>query len=116
MNNQINNEILYRMALKKIWELMQQNPEKNTELGNELEMLVALVEAYESIHYQMPIYEPIEIIKQRMKEKNLKQKDLIEFIGNKNRVSKILNKKSELTSSMIHKLSKGLNIPIDRLI
>jgi len=116
MNDNLINDISYKLALKKNYDLMQQNPEKESSSGQELEMLVTLVEAFETIHYPMPVSEPIDIIKSIMKEKKLTQKDLIPYIGNISRVSKILNGKSELTTSMIRKISKGFNIPADRLI
>ena len=50
-----------------------------------------------------------------MLQNGLKQVDLIPFIGDKTMVSKVLNRKRELTLSMIKRLSKGLNIPISRL-
>ena len=47
---------------------------------------------------------------------NLKQKDLIPYIGNKSKVSELLNRKFSLFISMIRNLSQALNIPAERLL
>jgi HTH-type transcriptional regulator/antitoxin HigA len=46
----------------------------------------------------------------------LKQKDLVDMIGFKSRVSEIMNKKRKLTLEMIRKLNADLNIPTEVLI
>ncbi len=51
-----------------------------------------------------------------MEKENLKQKDSIPFIGDKTKVSRVLNYHQELTLSMIQKRSKGLNIPVSLFI
>ena len=60
--------------------------------------------------------DPIEAIKIRMEEMNLKQKDLIGIIGGKSRVSEILNKKKKLTVEMIRDLERILNISASVLV
>ncbi len=109
-------EEAYELALKKIRQLIRQNPAANSAEGKELEMLVTLVEAYEEIYYPLPFTEPIMYLKSVMEERNLKQTDLIPFIGTKSEVSKILNGKRELTISMIRNLAKGLHLPVQRLV
>lgn len=112
----LQNEIHYKNALLRIRELMKMQPKTGTREGNELDMLASLVEAYELIHVPMQPKDPIAFLKYKMEMDNLKQKDLIPFIGDKTRVSKILNYKQELTVTMINKLSKGLSIPVSLLI
>lgn len=62
-------------------------------------MLGLLIDAYENKHY------PIEAIKIRMEEMELKQVDLVGVIGGKSRVSEILNRKRKLTVEMIRNLT-----------
>lgn len=106
----------YKKALKQIWDLMQKNPELGTAEAEQLEMLTTLVEAYEEIHYPMQPTDPISFLKYKMEVSNLKQKDLIPYIGDKTKVSKVLNRKQELTISMVQRLSKGLKIPVNLLV
>ena len=51
-----------------------------------------------------------------MEQMNLKQKDLVQYIGNSSKVSEILNKKISLSLKMITNLSYGLHLPLDILI
>ena len=75
-----------------------------------------LIENYENKYYPIEAPDPIEAIKIRMEEMNLKQKDLIGIIGGKSRVSEILNKKKKLTVEMIRDLERILNISASVLV
>ena len=88
----------------------------NTPEGDEIEILAALVEAYEEKHHAIEAPDPIEAIKFRMDQLGLKDADLTEFVGQRSRVSEVLNKKRALSLKMIRNLNKGLNIPLDALV
>ena len=60
--------------------------------------------------------DPIEAIKIRMEEMNIKQKDLVGIIGGKSSVSEVLNKKKKLTVDMIRELEGFLNISASVLV
>jgi HTH-type transcriptional regulator/antitoxin HigA len=106
----------YDQTLKRIDMLMDLEPEIGSIEGDELEILVLLVEKYEEQHWAIAIPDPIEAIKYRMEEMNLKQKDLISIIGSKSKVSEVLNRKIGLSLSMISNLSSQLHIPLEVLI
>jgi len=109
----IKNEQNYTDTLSKIEDLM--SAKQNTPQMDELEVLTTLVEAYEEQFYKIDAPDPIEAIKFRMEQESLKQKDLIEIIGSKSRVSEVLNRKRKLTIEMIRNLHKQLHIPIESL-
>lgn len=88
----------------------------NTPEGDEMEILAALAEAYEEKHHAIDPPDPIEAIKFRMEQMNLKDTDLIEYLGQRSRVSEVLNKKRRLSLTMIRSLNKGLHIPLECLI
>ena len=88
----------------------------NSKEGDEAEILSLLIEDYENKLYPIEAPDPIEAIKIRMEEMNIKQKDLVGVIGGKSRVSEILNKKKRLTVDMIRKLEKMLHISATVLI
>ncbi len=69
----------YREALKQIEGLMMAMPE--TEEGERLDVMVTLVEAYESKHYALDLPDPVEAIKFEMERKGLSVKDLEPMIG-----------------------------------
>lgn len=112
----IKNEQEYDEALDAVDELMELDPELGSRKSDKLEVLILLIEKYEEVNWNIDIPEPVEAIKYRMEEMQLKQKDLIPFIGNKSKVSEVLNKKVELSLVMIRKLSEALHIPLEVLI
>lgn len=110
----IKNEQDYQNALKKL-ELIF-DAKKETPEGDELEILSILIDQYENENFPIDMPDPIEAIKFRMEQMGLKQKDLVEIVGFKSRVSEILSKKRKLTLDMIRKLNVSLRIPTEVLI
>lgn len=89
---------------------------KDTQDGDEMEILSILIDKYENENYPIDMPDPIEAIKFRMEQLDMKQKDLAAAMGFKSRVSEILNKKRKLTLEMIRKLNLVLNIPTEVLV
>lgn len=110
----IKNEREYDAALARIDQLMDADPE--TPQGDELELLVTLVELYEKVVHPIDPPDPIEAIKFRMEQLGLKQKDLIPFIGSRSKVSEVLSRRRPLSIAMIRQLHGGLGIPADILL
>jgi len=104
----------YRRTLKEIEGLMRAKPK--TPEGDRLDVLVILVEAFERKHYPLDLPDPIEAIKYHMEQNGLQPRDLIPYIGSRNRVHEVLNRKRALTLKMIWHLHKGLGIPAESLI
>ena len=84
--------------------------------AEEMEILVALVEAYENKHYPISPADPIEAIKFRMEQQGLTPRDLETYIGSSGRVSEVLNRKRALSLRMIKRLHEGLRIPYESLL
>ncbi len=110
----IKTETDYEKALERLELIFDSAPE--TKEGDEAEILSLLIENYENQYYPIDAPDPIEAIKIRMEELNLKQKDLIGVIGGKSRVSEILNKKKRLTVDMIRELERMLQISASVLV
>ncbi|MBO2545990.1 MULTISPECIES: type II toxin-antitoxin system HigA family antitoxin [unclassified Salegentibacter] len=104
----------YEQALERLEVIF--DADSNSKEGDEAEILSLLVENYENQHYPIEAPDPIEAIKIRMEEMNLKQKDLVGIIGGKSRVSEILNKKKRLTVDMIRELERILHISASVLV
>ena len=104
----------YDRALAEIERLW--GAEEGTEAGDKLDILLVLVEDYEEKHHQISPPSPIEAIKFRMEQMNLTRKDLEPYIGNRGRVSEILNQRRELSLNMIRNLHSNLSIPLESLI
>ena len=104
----------YRRTLKEIGGLM--NAKRGTPEGDRLDVLVTLVEAWEAKRYPLDIPDPVAAIKYHMEQSGLAPRDLIPFIGSRNRVHEVLNRKRPLTLKMIWRLHTGLGIPAESLI
>ena len=104
----------YRRTLKEIEGLM--NARRGTPDGDRLDVLVALVEAWEAKHYPIDLPDPVEAIKNHMEQQGLKPRDLVPYLGSRNRVYEVLNRKRPLTLKMVWRLHSGLGIPAESLI
>ena len=67
-------------------------------------------------HYSIAPPDPIDAIKFRMEQMEMTNADLVKYLGSKSRVSEILNRKRNLSLSMIKSLYKELKIPADNLL
>ncbi|MDY6800896.1 MAG: helix-turn-helix domain-containing protein [Bacteroidota bacterium] len=109
----------YNEAIERIYELIQSSEntiEPDTAEGEELELLSLLVELYEKEHYPIETPNPIEAIKFRMEQMNLKQSDVAPLFGGKTRVSEVLHGKRTLSLKMITLLHRYLGIPLESLV
>ena len=110
----IKSEADYDAALTAIDRLMGATP--GTAEGDELDILVTLVEAYEAAHWPIEAPDPISVIEHVMEARGLRQKDLAAVIGSQPRASEVLNRRRPLTLPMIRALSAQWNLPADLLV
>ncbi len=109
----------YNQACERIYVLINSTEkaiEPDSPEGEEIELLSLLVEKYEHEHYPIEVPNPIEAIKFRMEQMNLKQTDVAPLFGGKTRVSEVLHGKRPLTLKMITLLNRYLGIPLESLI
>ena len=110
----IRDEQSYNQSLKRIevlWGAKLGTPE-----GDELDVLMTLVEVYEEKHFPMPPSDPVEAILFRMDQMGLRRKDLERFLGPKSRVSDVLNRKRSLSMKQVINLHYGMDIPYENLL
>ena len=110
-----NDDDLWR-TLNEIAELTSLKPQAGSEEYDRLDILSALVEAFEAKNHAIEPPEPIEFIKFRMEQAGLTVADLVPMIGPKNRVYEVLNGTRPLSINMIRRLHQQLGIPAEILI
>lgn len=110
----IKTESDYEVALREIQRLLEA-PHGSPE-GDKLDVLVALVEAYEQRHYPIPPPDPVEAILHHIESQGLSRRDLEPYLGSRSCVLEVLNRKRALTLDMIRKLHEGLGISADVLV
>jgi HTH-type transcriptional regulator / antitoxin HigA len=114
----IKTEQEYNKACSKVYHLIHSSEnaiEPESPEGQEMELLSLLIEKYEQEHHKMAAPDPIEAIRFRMEQMNLKQVDIAPLFGGKTRVSEVLNGKRPLTLKMIALLNRYLGIPLESL-
>lgn len=110
----IRSERDHEAALARISELM--DTEADGPEGDELDVLVGLVELYEAKQVPMGYPDPIAAIKFRMEQSGLRPADLAPFIGSRAKVSEVLSGKRAITMWMARALHEHLGIPADVLL
>lgn len=115
----LKSETEYQKAVTRIYDLINVSDtaiEPDSPEGEELELLSLLVEKYEREHHQIGDPDPIEAIKFRMEQMNLRQVDIAPIFGGKTRVSEVLHKKRALSLKMIILLHRYMGIPLESLV
>lgn len=104
----------YQTALKEA-EHLWNAPESSAD-ADRLEVLVLLVQAYETRHFPIADPDPIDFLNHVMESRGLTRKDLEPYIGSRARVAEVLNRVRPLSLDMIRRLSAELKIPAEVLI
>jgi len=110
----VNSEQAYDEAIERIESLW--GAESGTPEGDELDVLLTLVGVYEQENHAVPPPTPIEAISFVMEQRDMKQVDLVPYIGSRSKVSEVLRGKRTLSLSMIRSLHTHLSIPAEILI
>ena len=107
----IKTEREYKKAVKRAMEIFHAAP--NTPEDDELGVLILLIKDYEDRTIQMPQLDPLEVIKLKMEERGLKNKDFEPIIGSKGHVSSILSGRREITLKMAQRLKDYFQLPAE---
>lgn len=112
----IRNDDDYQAAVAAVSASFNAPPLPNTLAGDRFDVLITLIEAYETKHFPIDLPDPVEAIKFRMEQAGLSPKDLEPAIGRSNRVYEVLNGKRRLTLPMVWRLHTMFGIPTDSLV
>ena len=104
----------YNKATARLMEVF--HAEQNTPEYEELALLILLVKDYDERHYPLPKADVLEIIKEKMQEQGLKNKDLEPIIGSKGYVSSILSGRREITLKIAKRLKEYFNLPAEMFL
>lgn len=96
--------------LSVIENLMNLGEDLYPEQESLLDLLVTLVENFENQHYQLKQATPHEILNELIKERNLKQKDLISIFKSKGIASEVINGKRSISKAQAKELGQFFNV------
>lgn len=107
----------HRAALTEIESLW--GAPQGTEAGDKLDLLLALVDIYETKRWPIAIegrFDPVDVLRYAVDELGHTQAELAELLGSRSRASEILARRRALTVEMIHSISEAWRIPADLLV
>jgi HTH-type transcriptional regulator / antitoxin HigA len=81
-----------------------------------LELLLVLIEKFETENYPIPPGTPLETLKHLMLENNLKQEDLIGILGSRGVVSEVINGKRNISKNQAKALATFFNVDVSLFI
>lgn len=110
----IRSESDYDEALHRVEELW--GSASGTPAGDELDVLVPLIEAYEREHFPIDFPTAIDAIKFRLEQEGKDYRALIGIIGQRTRVYEVMRGARPLSLTMIRNLHKKFGIPAEVLI
>jgi HTH-type transcriptional regulator/antitoxin HigA len=87
--------------------------ETNTTEFDELDLLSLFVKDYDDRYYSLPEIDALKVIKIKMLEIGIKNKDVNSIIGSKGHISNLLLVKREIMLKMAVKLKNYFGIPIE---
>lgn len=106
----------YKELLSWVDEQFEKKIKRNTAAGDKLEIALLLIKKFEDDHFPIPMPDPIEVIKNKMSERGLRNRDLVGVIGSKSYVSALLNKRKPLTLEIAKYFHKTLGISAEVLL
>lgn len=106
----------YEQYLQWVDEQFDKKVKPNSEEGAQLQIALLLIKQYEDKHYPIPMPDAIEAVKLKMKERGMRNKDLVGRAGSKGYVSAILNKQKPLTLELARLFHRELGVPAEVLL
>ena len=107
----IRTEAQYEEYLEWVDQQFDRKVKPDSPTGEKVQVALLLIKQYEDEHHPVPMPDPIEAIKIKMKERGMKNKDLVGKVGSKGYVSALLNKRKPLTLELAKLFHRELSIP-----
>ncbi len=110
----IETEEEFDRVLARIWELFHSEP--GTPESDELRALSDAAQAYDDLHYPLPLPAPLDALEFWVDQRNLTLDDLAPVIGSKEQAAAILAGQQEITPKIANALHQKLNIDLRDLL
>ena len=105
----ITTEAEYDQALETVEKLMA-NQQRTPEQTAILQLLVTLIEEFETKHYPIEPSSPHAMLEHLMDARGIKQSDLVGIIGSKGVISEIVNRKRAISKAQAKALGELFNV------
>lgn len=104
----------YDLALTRIDEIFDSKP--GTANGDELELLLHLVERFEEGEWPIAFPDPVTAIRFRLSQQGMTDDDLVPYLGSKKAVADVMSGKKGMTLEKIRILTREFGIPAESLL
>jgi HTH-type transcriptional regulator / antitoxin HigA len=104
----------YKKAVVRSMDIFDAAPDSPED--RELDLLLVLIKDYEDKNIVLPEIDPIQVIKLKMEEKEIKAKDLVPIIGSAGHVSSVLSGRRGLTLKAAQQLRNYFDLPAEIFI
>lgn len=112
----IRSDEAHATAVAEFDELVALDPLPGTPESDRLDLLILLINEYETRRWPIELPDPVSAIKFMMEQNGLTRRDLIPYLGDRFMVSRVLAGRRGLSLAQIRALHKGLHIPLEILI
>jgi len=110
----IGTEREYKRVLAEIESLMDKGDHLSPEEDKLLELLAKLVEDFEEKRYPIPEARPHEVLQELMRQRGLRQRDLIHLLGSsRGTASEVINGKRSISRTQAKALADYFHVPVD---
>lgn len=103
-------------ALERYSVLARKGSGTTDEESQEREILKIIMGRFNEEAHRLPSPDPVDYLMHVMERRGLKRKDLEPVLGNRSRISEVLNRKRSLSLQQIRNLHRILNIPLEVLV
>ena len=106
----------YRRALASLTRYFDQPPKAGSSEEAEFELLMMMVERYETEHHAVPAPDPVAAIEFAIEQRGLTARELQAIFGSRQRVHEVLRRKRRISMEQARALNEKLLIPAAVLI
>ena len=106
----------YRRALVSLARYFDQPPKAGSSEEAEFELLMMMVERYETEHHAVPAPDPVAAIEFAIEQRGLTARELQAIFGSRQRVHEVLRRKRRISMEQARALNEKLLIPAAVLI
>lgn len=111
----IESEAEYEHSLAEIEKLIDKE-DRSPEEDKVLDLLTTLVEKFEEKNYPIPDAPPHEALRELMRARGLKQRDLLGIFGSDGIASEVVNGKRNISRTHAKALAEYFHVPVDLFI
>lgn len=112
----IETEAEHEYFLAEIEKLMDKDVKRTPEEDKLLDLMITLVESFEEKNHSIPDAPPHEVLRELMRSRGLKQRDLLVIFGSDGIASEVVNGKRNISRAHAKSLAEFFHVPVDLFI